>query len=200
MRQLDLDVCVDFSNVALADLRTIARRAAAEKLAWDVSVIGADDYTNDASPFPAGGPCHGARQRILEAWAHIAPDACWPFFAAAALLGGRRISTEVVAEHLGMSTRTLRRRLDESNCAPARAILQWALLLHTVWRLEVLGMTTKQVSYLAGYEGATPWKALGEYFYRRLGMRPRDRTLEERFDRLLTMSCNAIVPKADINQ
>jgi hypothetical protein len=109
------------------------------------------------------------------------PERAADIVAAAALSGHRRTSIPDFARVCGVPTRTLEWRLRTAGVAPARNVLGWMNALHSLWRLERLGWTSKQTA-AAGFSSCEAWS---NYLARHAGARPTA-LLHDGFTQLLT--------------
>jgi hypothetical protein len=88
---------------------------------------------------------------------------------AAIALGRRRTTVTLLARAVGRTSRSLEYQLKERCGLTPRQLLGWSLGLHTIWRLEVLGLSMKRCAGLADYSDA---EALARYIMRYTGSRP----------------------------
>jgi AraC-like DNA-binding protein len=69
----------------------------------------------------------------------------------AMIAGSRRLGVAEFAWLARVSERTLQRRLAIAGLPCARRLLAWAMILHSAWRLEVIGQRVKEAGVSAGF-------------------------------------------------
>ena len=171
---MPLVVRCDLSDGAARDLLALARLARAYDLNWRVSLIGFDDLATDLRAALAWAPLPDAHAAILsEVAPHIDRDLAVAVIAAI-LLGRGRINVAVLSQASRMANSTLRAHLRRHASPTPNQLLHWVVVLHSVWRLEVLGLTPQQAAHLAGYgDSLRPEASLSEFVWRHTGHRPK---------------------------
>lgn len=92
-----------------------------------------------------------------------------PFFAACGLLSADGVRVGQLARVAGLAPRTLEARLAKGGYPRAQTIVAWYRLLHVAWRLDVGGLTIKQLLG-SGDEGMHARRALGNLARRHVGL------------------------------
>jgi len=209
---LPLIVRCDLSDGAARDVLALAHLARAYDLKWRVSLIGFDDLATDLRAALAWAPLPDAHAAILsEVAPRIDRDIAVPVTAVVLLARGR-INVALLSQACRMANSTLRAHLRRHAAPAPRQLLHAVVVLHSVWRLEVLGLTPQEAAHLAGYgKSARPEASLSEFVWRNVGHRPKAlrarrsfATLLDQFaDRLRRSSLpasNAEGTKTDIRQ
>jgi hypothetical protein len=174
----------DLTRRAVRDIHELARYSVENALNWRVSVIGLDTLADDVNAAVDWmSPCD-AHTVILSHAASFLTGRSFEILAGATMLGRRRVSVTDLAVACHTTERTLRARLQQSQLPSPNELLGWILLLHSVWRLERLGLSPKQAAYVAGYGGIAPWAALSEHVFRRVRRRTRSVADSEVFEGL----------------
>lgn len=168
----------DLSPGAMREMATFARG----DLDWRASLVGFDSLIDDAEDALLGRltrDCYPALVRAADAAA--SPDAI-SLVCPALIAGRRRLTARRFASRLGVSPSTLEWRFRRFCLPTPREVIDESTLLHTLWRLQVLGVTPKEAARLGHFSDST---ALGDFLQRRLGVRSRYASHTNSFDRLL---------------
>jgi AraC-like DNA-binding protein len=89
---------------------------------------------------------------------------------AATILGRSRVSVNVVARVCRISERTIERRLRGAGLPSVRSLLAGALVMRSVWNLEVRGEDVKHVAAKLRFESVATFSA---FVRRQTGRTPR---------------------------
>lgn len=91
-------------------------------------------------------PDQGAERVMLgRIVPHVEPS-LRPFFAACVLRASHELTVSDAALRAGFAVRTIEERLSRAGYPLARAIVAWHRVLHAAWRLDVRGLSIKQVT------------------------------------------------------
>lgn len=159
-------------SVSRAHVRSITRLAEAIP-ELHVSLNGFDDLLFDIRQALNGDFLPEAYPVILPTLGDAIGPSVEDVVAAAVIVGRRRMSVGAFLARCGLKPRAVQRRLCQSGLPTLRGFLAWSMILHSVWRMEVLGFPAKRVADLAGYSGPGATAALSELLNDHLGFRLR---------------------------
>lgn len=135
-----------------------------------VVVRGVDNLERAVSALHSQTVFPDAKARILSALGGMAPPALLEIVVGCVVVGTQRCRVSAVAVACGVSLRTLERRLATAHWPSGQRLLGSMLCLHSLWRLEELGWTTKRAAAAAGFRNP---EVFANYAARHTGMRLR---------------------------
>ncbi len=171
-RRTPLVFRAEASPQLVSAISQLSRRAFALSRAWrlwlrdDTSLTGPSLSFRDLEMLPPF-------RQIIEAFTPWKYRGSRDILVAAALAGVVRRHVPAFARSFGWSERTVSWLLRREGLPDASSLLAWALILHTVWRLDVLRQAPKRVAFHTGYAGIGGVSALSEFIFRRTGRRLR---------------------------
>lgn len=161
-----------------------------------ISLCEFDNLIPDIRALLKGDAIAEAYPSILASLPSELEPAVQEVIAAAVIAGRRRVSTDAFLARCGWQARTVQARLRKASLPSPHIFLAWSMVLHTVWRMEVLGLPAKRAAYLAGYSGSSANVALGEYLHGHVGLRLRESGTPGTFAGLLHQFGNLLRPVA----
>lgn len=134
-----------------------------------ISLAGFDDIEPAVEAMCRDEVEESARCLIINRLLRSAPAPVWDVLSAVAIVGERRVSVMELAAYCNASPRRIGERLAVAGMPPAKQLLMWTLLLHTQWRVAILGWPPKRAARAAGFPST---EALSRRIQRTTGARP----------------------------
>lgn len=135
-----------------------------------------------------------AHHAIIAGLSISAPDSIRRVLVAATHLGAARVTVDRFAIACGVSRRTLEEHMCAHVGSSPREFLGTMLVLHSLWRLDVLNWPLKRCAGVATYRSP---EALANFLSRRLQRRPRELRGANRFHLVLTTEAQRLASKRE---
>lgn len=158
-----------------------------------VALIGTDHLAGELTALASDRPSRGAEQAIVQRIPHGISQAARAVVVLAAIAAKRRLTVHDFAAICGLSVGAVAYRLRRGGLSPPHSLTGLFLTLHTVWRLDVLGWTSKHAAIQGGFHSPA---ALANYIRRHTGRTPGELTSQLGFVRLAS-SMESLLSAAD---
>jgi AraC-like DNA-binding protein len=169
-------------------------RLLAVDLAVHVVVRDTSNFGNSVEALLMTARSGSAHTAILQRLNGALPEEALEIVLACILLGFPKSGVQSVAGVLGVSGRTLERRLAAARTLSPRMILAWSVVLNVAWRMERESMPLKSIVRHSGFPSS---ESLANAVRRACGHSPGRIVSRLGFDALLDCFCDQLRPTDD---